>query len=853
MFKTAPRYLSGVSVFYGDDITRRDTTGEVVIVIGPAYKGVKVPIALKSVDNTVPLYGSNNPLAKALYQFWDGYQDSGSDTQLQLVTMRVGGISAKLETSYGLELETSDAYDGIENNFYIYVDNTSPAAAHVKVWDTNKQIVYNSKQGIDTGHIIVTSLPVGDGGTGAFFGKDLDNDPLAAPVTIGDLVNWDLVNPTGVPISPLASIGASDTTIQIGIPDVTLVPATGTLAVKASVGAITYLVYVEYTSFDVASKTFTLKSPFGTDLSAVAAASTSVNFVGSTLVKGDSQMNLPKRKLYELMRNALLEVEQFTPDYIVPAGCAFDDTEKFLKNYTANSFLTTNVPAAVGTPQSYLVVDAAATWPVAGIATVFDGTNTDTLKYTDIQMVTGGLDPNYRLEIAIPEFVLAADAIVGDTTVTVAKGPSGAELTELQASGFIKIGTDILHYTLDAAVPGKLNFTAPLALTAPALTGDTATKVIGAVNALTTLVGTSWIAQEDFELGIGYVKETDMGDHYEFSWAASDTKEPEHYLAHFGYLFANFCNEAAVGYSTPLCGMNVKLPEAYDRASIVNWIGKHPETKIVAGMTDAVEQVTKNGTGLLGNPVMLGSVSHNRCYMSDKSNNDFADPAFGLLMTEEGFVDGHELRDSYQKVVDLGKFMCVGAGILTFNNRASGFAYNDACGIYALGLLSGVPKNEGISFRRVGVSSSTSVGVVVHRKLYNDLAGAGYVVVTREKGLGWVINNDNSVARDQSGYYLISTTRTIKTVIESKRALLVGFIGKPVNRFFFEAAKTKLAASFKEDVDKGYLNGYQYDLQIADTNRAIGKLYLKCVVNPPLELVQVDIDTVIDRNVNTIA
>jgi hypothetical protein len=49
----------------------------------------------------------------------------------------------------------------------------------------------------------------------------------------------------------------------------------------------------------------------------------------------------------------------------------------------------------------------------------------------------------------------------------------------------------------------------------------------------------------------------------------------------------------------------------------------------------------------------------------------------------------------------------------------------------------------------------------------------------------------------------------------------------------------------------GFLTGYTFDLQISQAARAIGKLYLKCSLNPPLELVQVDIDTVIDRNVTT--
>jgi hypothetical protein len=72
-----------------------------------------------------------------------------------------------------------------------------------------------------------------------------------------------------------------------------------------------------------------------------------------------------------------------------------------------------------------------------------------------------------------------------------------------------------------------------------------------------------------------------------------------------------------------------------------------------------------------------------------------------------------------------------------------------------------------------------------------------------------------------------------------------------MNRFYLEAAKTKVADSFAFDVTSGYLNGYRFTLDTVDAGVAIGKLLLKTSLNPPLELVQVDIDAVIDRNVVT--
>ena len=148
MFKTAPRYLSGVSVFYGDDITKRTVEGEIAFIVGQSKKGTRLPLQLRSVEHAVPIYGVDSPLMKALHQFWDGYIDSPRAQNIRLVTMRVGGIPARLETSYGLIIETVDAYDGIENELFIYVDNSSADKANVKVWDTNMALVYDGLAGV---------------------------------------------------------------------------------------------------------------------------------------------------------------------------------------------------------------------------------------------------------------------------------------------------------------------------------------------------------------------------------------------------------------------------------------------------------------------------------------------------------------------------------------------------------------------------------------------------------------------------------------------------------------------------------------------------------------------------------
>jgi hypothetical protein len=875
MFKVAPRYLSGVSVFLGDDITRRESNGELVFFVGQATKGPRVPVVVNSVDSAVGVYGANNPLVKAMHQFWDGYLDSAQDVPVRLVGLRVGGAPAQLTTSFGVVIETADAYDGVENDYYVYIDNTQDVAA-IKVWDKNKLPVYNSETGLDTNHVVVTGTLDELGG---IFGKDIDNDPNDIPVTLKQLADLDVVAPNGVATKKAADgpFTPGDTSVVIGAVSVVpadlveaadAFPSTGVIEVSAVVGAKTYKKLVPYTAFDgidtftIASTTFGAADPF---VLVGGTAVIAVKFLASVLQAGDSELNLTKQEKYEYFRSSLSEMEQYTPDYVIPAGVTVDEVDTVATLFSKNTSLISDITVDAAS----FTVDAASTWPSTGTVTVDSGlvdkdgaSITQSIKYSAIAV--NGAD--YDVTIAQPTLAANATAAADSLVLQVKDhGTNGFTIASIPASGFLKSGSDYYYYSVDADLSDdtqktlNVQYWDEVANTAQAGTGlayGVETEIVADADvvftnaiaeALASTVSTTWTQDVELPLGIGYVKETESGGSIIFEWSPTGSEQEGYGLAHFGYLFAKFCNDATLGFNIPLCGINTSMPAATTRSGIVTWLGSFPAFKEVSG---GVEAVLANGTGLLGDAALVGSLAFNRSYMTDVAAGVFADPAYGFLLTDTGFINGAVLKDGYGNVVDLGKFLCAGAGVLTFRHGASSVAYNDTCGVYAIGMLSGTPKNEGISFGRIGTGSNVTVGVIISRKYYNDLAKAGYIVITREKGIGWVVNNDPSCAREDSGYYLISTTRTIKAVVESKRSILVGFIGKSLNRYTFEAARTKLADSFKKDVSTGYLKGYSFDLQVSEAAKAIGKLYLRCSLNPPLELTQVDIDTVIDRNVN---
>ena len=873
MWTTAPRYLSGISIFYGDDITKRAITGDIAIIMGQAAKGTSTPLSLTTIDSLPAIYGTNSPLAKAAYEFWDGYSDSPQKKLVNLVTVRIGGINTVVTLPYGVTITSIDAYDGLEDDYTVFIDNTDAASFNVKIWNINGAKVYDIKNSVDANYFTVdTSAKVA---TGTTYGTDLDNTPLA-PVstltTLGNLINTAPSTFVGesAPFATAVKPVGSDTTLTVDMSTVsagllTTIPATGNLLVTVTSGALVKKVALSYTAIDIstpAAVEFTLVGTFGKDLaSAVTASQVTVKKVPGTLVKGDSQLDLSAREKYELFTNALLEIEQYVPDYIVTGGVTFDETATYLKTDTEDTLTTTVLNATATT----LGVAGAATWPKYGVISVHNGTHTDVRAYTDIAVNTDG---TYTLDIAPISFSLkagiAASAItsieVGPQKVAAANGtlfsiPTGW----IPATGSVKVTDDLgaVHtipysaVTVDATT-GVATLTVNVTSTYVASISNLVTLVPSSntYDAGVSMCSTQWAQVTKYEIGIGYVKQTDNGGTYSFQW--SDIPAADYNLAHFGYLIANFCNNAALGYNTPLASMNVGLPTAFDRKSIVSWMGDFPTYNWSAGVNSNVVSVGGAGQGLLGNAVLAGSPAYNRSALGEPSNGKYADPAFGMLLTTNGFIDGPTMKDSYGNVIDLGKFMCVGAGLTTFTNGASTSSYIDACGHYALGVLAGKPDGDGLSFSPVGGASNVSVGVIVHRNYYNNLAQLGYLVLSREKGIGWVINNANSAARKDSAYLLISTTKTLKAVMEGKRAVLSGFIGKPLNTYYYEAARTKLAASFATDVKNGLLNSFNFNLQVEDAGKAIGKLYLGVSVNPPFELTEVVLDAVIDRSIATV-
>lgn len=875
MYKVAPRYLSGVSVFLGDDITKREVTGEIAVIVGQSIKGPSYPVQLKSAEQAIGLYGVGSPILKGLFEFNDGYLDSPKAQNIKYVTLRLGGTKLTFTTTYGVAIESVDAYDNLEDDFYIYINDKSASSANIKIWDKNKQLVYDYLNGVNGGYFVVTGLPTGS--SKLEYGVDCDIEPLAEPTTVKELITFELKTDDRIPV-PLSSSTTLYNWTNVQLFDITTVneiPTKGTIKLTKQVNGVdTYLTFRYGISYSETNGS-TLFSYDNVNLTSWTwATCTSIQVIGADEVTfSSSELDITSREVYEKLRTALLEIEMYTPDYIIPAGIPYDAKQLYSRPYTKKTILKADATFASWNSSQKILVEDTTDWPETGYVYLTNKSNVESgLKYTSLvasgdYTLVSFYQPNtpisskqvkrltpYALRVDLgAAYTTDADAYLEKGYCIFAFKHTKDNIIHTVGSRYHTVIEKGIKYVIIENVAvnyyddPKFGPVVPVHIF-PCLPGN-GTNIYFTTN--TTIETSTFYKDEYFDMGIGFVKETDYGDHITFEW--SDVKKQDYYTAHFGYLIGKFCNDATLGYNTPLFGMNVEVPftSTPTRTQLVSWIGTLPSYTIYGNETDQVTAVLENGSGLLGDFTLAGGMDYNRCSLTDVNAGTFADPAYGLLLTDQGFIDGTIIKDDYGKLVDLGKFGIVGAGLLTFSNSSSTSSYIDAMGIYTLGMVAGLPKSSGASFRQIGASSGVTVSAVVPRNFYNDLARLGYTVTTREKGLGWVINNDQSIARDNSGYYLLSTTRTIKYVIEAKRAILAGFIGKPLNTYNYEAAKTKLSESFTADISNGMLNGFKFTLDPVETTRLMGKLRLNCSINPVLELVQVDINAVIDRNVTS--
>jgi len=290
----------------------------------------------------------------------------------------------------------------------------------------------------------------------------------------------------------------------------------------------------------------------------------------------------------------------------------------------------------------------------------------------------------------------------------------------------------------------------------------------------------------------------------------------------FAYQLANFCHNATDKWQFVVGVISFLAPTGFSLAALASWVGKLPTYT-----TNPITQVryiagpSANGNGMLGNKFLAGQDDWRAGVTGG-----------GFIATDDGFLDGAELTDAEDNVVDIGKYIsvCGAIAIHTNNYQSSGY-------------ISGIEASYGGFIASLAPQSAPTNKAVKNLRLIRDLkarklddmAGVRIVSLTN-KPKGVVVTDAPTAARPTSNYTRLSTVRIVKSIVNTVRDEADPFLGEPNSPAQQQALKTILETALQSRVSDGSLR--RFDLKVSSTpqQRVLGQLVIDLLLVPSFEV-----------------
>jgi hypothetical protein len=269
----------------------------------------------------------------------------------------------------------------------------------------------------------------------------------------------------------------------------------------------------------------------------------------------------------------------------------------------------------------------------------------------------------------------------------------------------------------------------------------------------------------------------------------SDLSVSSFHEVNFAYQLANFCYNSS-HLNTEMTGViGVKPPAAFSLREVSNWVGSAPTTVIDS---EGVEQITVNGTGLLGNKwvagrIAVGSLPEHTIDGSAKVNG-------GFIATDDGNIDGIQLKDDNDALVDIGKYIDLVCAYVQQVNPARTTAYVSTAAPAYAGMRTKIRAGSAATNK---VVSNVSLPFRINNSKLDALAGKRYVpFVNKQKGV--VVADAPSASRPESDYNRRSTMDIVKAVIDSVRNVGEPFLGEGMSGAQLAALETGVQQALSE-------------------------------------------------------
>jgi hypothetical protein len=483
-------------------------------------------------------------------------------------------------------------------------------------------------------------------------------------------------------------------------------------------------------------------------------------------------------------------------------------------------------------------IDRLVVWNTSTGLVVYDNDATDPLDLGEV-IVSGSRCTGGGADIGGPSTGSNLEDVTA-TGTTYTAGTDGASPSRMELYEYLyKAYKDLLGEDFDHVIPMDVYLDDKNIVDGDAFT---AAYIASIVNGQTYPTA----ASDDDILGKIFVEEY-QGEYYFFwdlngdgdaeiwpngtGYASATTKisgasltTADFHEVNYGYQLARWCHEVSTNNVECLGSIGVLPPANLSRASITAWIGKLPTYTTRSDGTQYINNISENGTGLLGNKWKAG-----------KWGFRSGSPAYGgFINTDTEWRDGTEQTDQNDQYIDIGRYISVVAAYLRFFNPidTSGWGYAATAAPTYMGYVSTLDEKDAPTNN---ILRSAQALFTVSPRFVDRLTQTGYVYVY-EKPKGLVISDSPTGARPLSDYRRLTTMRIVKRVIDTFRARADPFIGKSSNAANQAALETGINQGLSNLVSGGYLTRFELSIRQTAIQRVIGEASAELVIVPAWEL-----------------
>lgn len=328
---------------------------------------------------------------------------------------------------------------------------------------------------------------------------------------------------------------------------------------------------------------------------------------------------------------------------------------------------------------------------------------------------------------------------------------------------------------------------------------------------------------EIYPVGIGSASATTGIDGEALT--ASDFRE-----VNFAYQLANFCFSLSVNDNEVTGVIGTKGPSSYSNKDISLWIGKEPTI-------NADGEISANGSGLLGNKFVAGSLTREKGFFATES---------GWMPTSVEFdSDPDILTDRNGHKIDIGKYISLTAMYMTFFNPTdeTGFGYQaNMAGFYG-GFYSALPSNSAPTNK---VVSGIRAPFRVSKTKLNSLAKYKFVAI-KQKESRLRISDAPTAARDDSDFTRLTTMRIVADVIDSVRDVAEPYIGESNTALARTSLETGIVRELSRLQELGFINRFEARVSATTAQEITGDSTVELTIVPAFELRKITVITSLAR------